>query len=104
MINKCSILNGAKYFSSGIFQNYLVLIPAKKYIKYFSGTTCTELWKSNGMSEENIENITKSDINFAPILVDHHVLPDINFNRHSLINSIYIPKKVINIYILFLTH
>ena len=26
---KFSILNGAKYFSSGIFQNYLVLIPAK---------------------------------------------------------------------------
>ena len=30
LINKLSILNGAKYFSSGIFQNYLVFIPAKK--------------------------------------------------------------------------
>ena len=30
LINKFSILNGAKYFSSGIFQNYLVFIPAKK--------------------------------------------------------------------------
>ena len=29
------------------------------------------------MSEENIENITKSDCNFAPNFVDHHVLPDI---------------------------
>ena len=29
MIDKFSILNGAKYFSSGIFQNYLVFIPAK---------------------------------------------------------------------------
>ena len=28
-INKFSILNGAKYFPSGIFQNYLVFIPAK---------------------------------------------------------------------------
>ena len=28
LINKFSILNGAKYFSSGIFQNYLVFIPA----------------------------------------------------------------------------
>ena len=37
--NKFSILNGAKYFSSGIFQNYLVFIPVKKYIKYFSGTS-----------------------------------------------------------------
>ena len=32
--NKFSILDGAKYFSLGIFQNYLVFIPAKKYIKY----------------------------------------------------------------------
>ena len=39
LINKFSILNGAKYFTLGIFQNYLVFIPAKKYINYFSGTT-----------------------------------------------------------------
>ena len=39
LINKLSFLTGAKYFSSGIFQNYLVFIPAKKYIKDFSGTT-----------------------------------------------------------------
>ena len=51
------------------------------------------------MSEENIENITKSDINYAPTFVDHHLLPDINFNGHCLINNIYILKEVINIYI-----
>ena len=39
LINKFSILNGAKYFSSGILQSYLVFIPAKKHIKYISGTT-----------------------------------------------------------------
>ena len=92
MINKFSILNGAKYFPSGTFQNYLVFIPAKKYIKYFSGTTRIDLWISNGMSEENIENITKSDCSFAPTFVDHHLLSDINFNGHCL--KIYI----------FLTH
>ena len=42
LIKKFSILNGAKYFSSGTFQNYLVFIPIKKYIKYFSGTTRIE--------------------------------------------------------------
>ena len=58
------------------------------------------LWKSNGMSEENIENITISDSNFAPTSVDHHILPDMNFNGHCLINNnISIPKKVINLYI-----
>ena len=49
-----------------------------------------------GVPEENIENITKSDSNFAPTFADHHILPDINFNGHSLINNIYIPKIVTN--------
>ena len=52
------------------------------------------------MSEENIENITQSDSIFAPTFVDCHLLPDINFSGHYLINSnIYISKKVINLYI-----
>ena len=40
--HKFGILIGAKYFSLGIFQNYLVFIPAVKYIKHFSGTTRLE--------------------------------------------------------------
>ena len=47
--------------------------------------------------EKNIVKITKSDINFRPTFVDHHALPDINFNKHWLINNIYISKKVKNI-------
>ena len=34
-------------------------------MKYFSGTTRINSWKSNGMTKEKIENITKSDSNFA---------------------------------------
>ena len=68
LIKKFSIINGEKYFSLGIFQNYLVSIPTKKYIKYFTGTTRIESWKSNQLSEENIENITKSDRCFVPNL------------------------------------
>ena len=49
------------------------------------------------MSEVNTENITKSDNNFAPAFADHHVLTDINFNGHCLINNTYFPEKVINI-------
>ena len=50
------------------------------------------------MSEESIENKTKSDSDFAPNFVDHHLLPDINFNGHYLIkNNISIPKNVINL-------
>ena len=52
------------------------------------------------MSDEYIENITKSDSNFAPTFVDHQLLSDRNFNGHCLINNnISIPEKVINLYI-----
>ena len=47
LINEISILDGAKYFSLGIFQNSLIFISVKKYIKYFSDTTQIESWKSN---------------------------------------------------------
>ena len=56
MINKFNIINGAKYVSLGIFQNYLVFMPAIKYIKYFHATTRIYSWKSIEMSEESIEN------------------------------------------------
>ena len=43
---------------------------AKKYIKYFSRTTRTKSWKSNRMSNKNVENnITKSGHNLASILL-----------------------------------
>ena len=104
LINQIKILNGVKYLSLGIFLSYLVFIPAKKYIKYFSSTTGIDSWKSNGISEENIESIAKLDSNFAPAFVDHHVLPDITIQYgHCLINNnISIPKKVINIYISYI--
>ena len=52
------------------------------------------------MSQETIENISKSDNNFVPTFVDHHLLSDMNFNGHCLIKSnISIPKKVMNLYI-----
>ena len=55
------------------------------------------------MSKEIIGNINRSDSNFAQTFVNHHLLPDINFNGHCLINNkIYIPKKVINLYISYL--
>ena len=82
MIYKFSILNGAKCTYSGIFQNYLVFIPAKRYID------------SNGMSKENIEKLTKSDGNFEATVINHHLLPDTSFNRPCLRNNIHINKKV----------
>ena len=73
LIHKWSLFTGTKDFSSEIFQNYLLFIPAKRYIKYYSGTTPIDLWKSNRMSEKNIEIITKQDSNFALTFADHHL-------------------------------
>ena len=42
----------------------------KKHYLFF-GTARIESWKSNGTSEESIENIIKSGSNFAPTFVDH---------------------------------
>ena len=46
LIDRFSILDEAKSFSSGIFHIYLVLIIAKKCIKYFSATTWIDSWES----------------------------------------------------------
>ena len=49
-------------------------------------------------ARRKIENITKSGSSFAPTFVDNHLLPDINFNGHCLINNnISILKKVTNL-------
>ena len=39
------------------------------------------------MSEESIKNIVKSDSNFTLTFVIDHLLPDRNFNGHSLIKK-----------------
>ena len=97
MIKGYNIFNGAKCFSSGIFQNYLVFRPAKNRLN--TSVALLDLICENLMDG----NITKSDINFAANFVDHHVLLDINFKGHCLINyNISIPKKVVNLYISYI--
>ena len=70
-----------------LMEKNISIIPDKKYIKYFSGTTRIYSWKSNGMSEESIENITKSNSLFTQTFVNHYILPDVNFNGNCLINN-----------------
>ena len=55
------------------------------------------------MSQESIENITKSNSLFALTFVNHYILPNVDFNGHCLINNnISIPKKIINLYISYI--
>ena len=81
-------------FSSRIFQNYLVCLPAINCVN----TNSIYSWKCNEMSGESLENVTKLDSNFTLTFVDHHFLPDINCNVNCLIkNHISISKTVINL-------
>ena len=56
--------------------------------------------KSNSMSEENFDNVTKSDRNFAPFFVYYLILPGISFNGRCFIkHNTSILKIVLNLYI-----
>ena len=41
------------------------------------------------MSGEGIENITKTESNFAPLFADNHLLPDMNFNGHCFLKKYF---------------
>ena len=58
LINGYKILNGARYFSSEVLQNYLIFLSNKKYFRLFTNTSQVLSRKSKGFSEEIIENIT----------------------------------------------
>ena len=51
LINKISILNAAKCFPLGIFQNYLVFVPAKNYTK--------NLFALLGLNRKNLMRISE---------------------------------------------
>ena len=58
-------------FSSGTLKNYLIYFSKKKYFRIFTSTSNVLSWKSIGLSEEGVENITTSDSNFAPTLINY---------------------------------
>ena len=68
MINKYSIFNGAKYFSSDGPKSYLVFISTRR-IEVNNNTDKIESWGSTGMSEEEIKNLHPSDITFSLKLI-----------------------------------
>ena len=79
-IKTVSLFQGDAQNDDQILTLYIILYILLLQNKYFTGTTQIESQKSNGMAEESIENVTKSDSNFVPIFADHHLLPDTNFN------------------------
>ena len=49
------------------------------------------------LNETTKISIIKLNPSFSPTFVDHHLLADINFNGHCLVNNVSIPKRVIYI-------
>ena len=49
------------FFFRNTTKLFSIYLSAKKYFKFFSGAIY--LWKSNGMSDKSIKNITRSDKN-----------------------------------------
>ena len=99
MINEYKIINGAKYLSSGILQNYLVFISAKKYLTFFTRTTEIYSCKSNGISEKSIKKIATSENSSAPTWISSYPLADARFNGNCVTNNkMSIPGKVISLY------
>ena len=70
LLNGCKIFNGARFFSLGTRQNHLINFSYEKYFRFFTNTSKVLLWKSIGLPEELVENITTSDCDFAPILIN----------------------------------
>ena len=62
----------SKYFSSAMLQNYLIFLSTKKYFRFFTNISQVLSWKSKQLSEENMENITTSDSNFALTLISYY--------------------------------
>ena len=94
LINKYSILNGTKYFSSDGLKNDLVFIPASRRISTFSRTNKIYSGKSKGMSEESIKNPSTSDNSFAPKWIFGFTLSEVKFHRYYLKqDSVYFLQK-----------
>ena len=86
LIKGYKILNGARYFSLGTLQSHLTYFSYEKYFRLLTSTSKVLSWKSIGLLEESIENITTWESNFAPT-VNCYPLPDIKFIGHHLINN-----------------
>ena len=99
LINEYKILDGARYFFSGILQNYLMFLSNKKYFRFFTNISQVLLWKSKEFLKESIENIATSDNSFGPTLINYYPLPDIKIDGHCLINKNNTPLSIIILYI-----
>ena len=102
LINKYSILIGAKYLSSNRLHNYLVFVSTRlvNFISKASSDRKIELWGSTGILQESIKNLDTSDITFAPNLIDDHQFSKVEYKGVCLKqdSEFFLHKKVVYIF------
>ena len=106
MINKYSIINEAKCFSSNGLQNYVVFQPNNGFFKYIDNNSSEiESMESKGMSKKSIKDSHTSDITFSPELIDKFDrFGRLKFKgiclKHDSVSFKH--KKLVNVYILYI--
>ena len=105
--NDLSYYRGKQYFDEGSSkQDYLVLLPIRKYFKLNSVAGAADFvlsWQSKGLSNESIKPPTTSDNSLNPELNYYGTKTRVKFIRSCLkqLSHIYAHKKVVNIYIVY---
>ena len=76
MINKYSIVNGAKYFSSGRLQNYIVAVLTR-HVGFLANDGKICFWKFTWTSKKGIKNPQTSDISLTPDLINGYPIKSV---------------------------
>ena len=98
---------GKQYFDEGSGkQNYLVLLPMRKYFKLNSVVGVTDYvlsWQSKGLSNGSIKPPTTSNSSLNPRLGYYGTKVRVQFTKSCLKqpNHIFTLKKIVNIYIVY---
>ena len=105
MINKYSILNGAKYFSADTVQIYLVIISTRRiyWISKDGRDRKIELLGFTEISQENIKNLYTSDITFAPTLIENYQFSKVESKGFCVKQGSmsFLHQNLVNLYILY---
>ena len=102
-----SYFRGKQYFDEGNGkQNYLVILPMRKYFKLnlvVRVTDCVLSWQSKEISNESIRPSTTSNNSLNPKLSYYGTKVRVQFTKSCLkqSNHIFTHKKIVNIYIVY---
>ena len=105
--NDLSYYHGKQYFDEGSGkQNYLVVLPMKKYFKLNSVAGAADYvlsWQSKGLSDESIKPPTTTNNSLTPELNFYGTKTRVKFTRSCLKQSSHIlsHKNIVNIYIVY---